>query len=115
MIISEKVMPTRLLLFVLILIWGCQFVNTASSVEVQERESFINAYVDLRVSSLNMQTSEIGEAARDSLLAVHDMTEDELLDFVDRHGTDVAFMRDVWNDIETRIAARREDEVESVR
>ena len=108
--------PTRLLLFVLILIWGCQFVNTASSVEVQERERFINAYVDLRrVSSLNMQTSEIGEAAKDSLLAVHDMTEDEFLDFVDRHGADVAFMRDVWNDIETRIAARREEEVGSVR
>jgi hypothetical protein len=115
MIISDKVIPTRLLLFVLILIWGCQFVNTESSVEVQERERFINAYVDWRVSSLRMQTSEIGEAARDSLLAVYDMTEDDLVDFVEEHGADVAFMRDVWNDIETRIATRREGDVGDVR
>ncbi len=107
--------PIRLLLFVLILIWGCQFVNTASSVEVQERERFINAYVDLRVASLRMQTSEIGEPVRDSLLAVYDMTEDDLVDFVEEHGADVAFMRDVWNDIETRIATRREGDVGSVR
>ncbi len=107
--------PIRLLLFVLILIWGCQFVNTASSVEVQERERFINAYVDLRVASLRMQTSEIGETVRDSLLAVYDMTEDDLVDFVEEHGADVAFMRDVWNDIETRIATRREGDVGSVR
>ncbi len=64
---------------------------------------------------MNIQTSEIGDADKDSLLAVHDMTEDEFLDFVDRHGSYVAFMRDVWNDIETRIAARREEEVGSVR
>jgi hypothetical protein len=115
MITSDSVMPTPLVLFCLILAWGCQFVNTESSVEVQERERFINAYVDLRVSSLRMQTSEIGEAARDSLLAVYDMTEDDLVDFVEEHGADVAFMRDVWNDIETRIATRREGDVGDVR
>jgi len=115
MISSDSVIPIPLLLFALTLAWGCEFAATGSPAEVQERERFISAYVDLRVWLLRMRTTQMGDAVRDSLLAAHDVTEDELLNFVDTHGTDVEFMRDVWNDIETRIATRREGDVGSVR
>ena len=108
-------MPIPLLLFALTLAWGCEFSTTASPAEVQERERFIIAYVELRIWSLRMGTTRIGDAVRDSLLAAHDVTEDELVSFVDTYGTDVEFMRDVWNDIETRISERQEGEASDER
>ena len=108
-------MPIPLLLFALTLAWGCEFATTGSRAEVQERERFISAYVDLRIWSLRMRTTQIGDAVRDSLLAAHDVTEDEFVHFVDTHGTDVEFMRDVWSDIETRISERQEGEASDVR
>ncbi len=107
--------PIPLLLFALTFAWGCEFATTGFRAEVEERERFISAYVDLRIWSLRMRTTQIGDAVRDSLLSAHDVTEDDLLSFVDTHGTDVEFMRDVWNDIETRISERQEGEATVVR
>ena len=115
MISSDSVIPIPVLLIALTLAWGCEFAARGSPAEVQEREHFISAYVDLRIWVLRMRTTQMGDAVRDSLLAAHDVTEDELLNFVDTHGTDVEFMRDVWNDIETRISERQEGEARDVR
>lgn len=90
--------------------WACDFGSTGSSIEIQARERFINVYVDMRILSLRMRTLEISDTVKDSILRTHGVTEDELLNFVETHGTDVGFMREVWNDIETRISEEREED-----
>ena len=96
--------------FALTFAWSCDFGTTGSPIEAQERERFISAYVDMRLSSLRMRTLEISDAVKDSIFRVHDVTEDELLNFVETHGADVGFMREVWNEIETRISENREED-----
>ena len=109
MTIPSSVMSIPLRLYVLTLAWGCGFGTAESPIEIQERERFIGAYVDIRIVSLRTRTTEIGDSVRDSILAIHDVTEDDLLNFVDTHGADVVFMRDLWNDIESRISERQEE------
>ena len=98
------------LLLALPFTWACSFGPTGSSIEIQARERFINVYVDMRILSLRMRTLEISDTVKDSILRTHGVTEDELLNFVETHGTDVGFMREVWNDIETRISEEREED-----
>jgi hypothetical protein len=63
--------------------------------------------VDLRVAALSSGTTELG-SIRDSILAVYDVTGEELLEFVDTHGEDVEFMRDIWAEIEGRLLEQLE-------
>lgn len=67
------------------------------------RETFIATYVDLRVAVGRQGTHELTDAERTRILADHGVTEADLLDFVEIHGTDVAFMRAVWDEIESRM------------
>ena len=69
------------------------------------------------VPLVEYQTAALVDAARDSILAKYDVTDQDLLDFVDSHGADVEFMRDLWSEIETRLSERleqnaRDDEID---
>lgn len=67
------------------------------------RETFVEAYVDLRRAALRSPGVVISPAARDSVLALHEVTEEELLRFAEVHGTDVEYMAGVWADVEARL------------
>ena len=99
------------LVIALIVCWSC----TADAVDVADntegREVFMGAYVDLRVAALSSGTTVLG-SVRDSILAVYGVTGEELLEFVDIHGEDVEFMRDLWAEIEGRLLEQLEQNVQ---
>ncbi len=72
------------------------------------REEFIGAYLDLRIALLGSGTTDLGDEVRDSILSGYGVTAQDLLDFVDTHGEDIEFMRDLWTEVETRMTERLE-------
>ena len=99
----------RLMVFVIALIvcWSCSGNTTDVAEDTDGREVFMGAYVDLRVAALSSGTTVLG-SVRDSILAVYGVTGEELLEFVDTHGEDVEFMRDLWAEIEGRLLEQLE-------
>lgn len=72
-----------------------------------DRETFIAAYVDLRTAAVRSESPEIPDGERAAVLARHGVTEEDLLGFAEAHGRDVAFMREVWDEVEARLDAQR--------
>lgn len=70
---------------------------------VIDRETFIEAYVELRVAALSTDTARIAASDREAVLDEMGITEDDLIEFVEVHATDLEFMRDVWNEVELRM------------
>lgn len=67
------------------------------------RETFVATYVDLRVAALHTEEGRLEDTARARVLSEHGVTEEGLLAFVEERGTDLGFMRDLWNEIEARL------------
>ena len=76
--------------------------------ETPGRPEFIGAYLDLRTAALSPRLIHLGDEVRDSILAVYDVTDQDLLDFIETHGEDIEFMRDLWTEIEARVTERLE-------
>ena len=72
--------------------------------DVIDRETFIDVYVDLRHVALHKTSRKINPTERDSVLTLHDVTEEDLRQFLDVYHTEAEYMRDVWNDVEARIS-----------
>ena len=94
----------------------CGFMITAAAVACGgdtseagtiDHETFVATYVELRASALGNDPREITDSARARILGEHGTTEDELLTFADVHGRDVAYMRDLWDEVEERLDAIR--------
>jgi hypothetical protein len=68
-----------------------------------ERDVFIATYVDLRVSALQTDSQRVSEPMRDSLLAHHGVTVEQLMHFAEANADRVAFMRDVWAEVESEL------------
>lgn len=83
--------------------------QTAPSVQTIDRETFISTYVDLRTAALTTEDGELDAEAVEEVLASHGVTSDDLLDFVTLRGTDTEYIRDVWEEIESRLNVRPED------
>ena len=90
------------------LCWSCGSGATDVPEDTAGRDAFIGAYLDLRTAALESGTADFGDEARDSILAVHDVTGQDLLDFIDIHGEDVEFMNDLWAELEVRMSERME-------
>ena len=103
----------RITTFVIALIVCSSCSGDATDVldDTMGREEFIQAYVELRVEALSLGTTQIGDV-RDSLLAVYGVTGEDLLAFVDTHGEEVEFMRDLWAEIEELMTERLEQNAE---
>lgn len=71
------------------------------------REEFIEAYVALRAAGLQSATGVISSEDRERILAAEDVTQEELLEFAATHGGNSAFMREVWDEVESRLHDRR--------
>lgn len=64
------------------------------------RDQFRAAWVDLRFVALEAGLPEPTPEARDSVLAAHDLTASDLFDFLEVHGRDVDYMRELWEELE---------------
>ena len=85
------------------LFWSCGGGATGVTGDTAGREAFIGAYLALRSEAMSSRSTEMEDRVRDSILTIYDVTAQELLDFIDTHGEDVEFMRDLWTEIETRM------------
>ena len=90
------------------LCWSCGGGATDVPEDTAARDAFIGAYLDLRTTVLSSGTTDLGDEVRDSILAAYDVTGQDLLDFIDTHGEDVEFMRDLWTELEAHMAERLE-------
>lgn len=68
----------------------------------------MDAYVALRIAALQdpRQRLEPGEKTR--ILAQRNLSEEDLLTFAEVHGTDVPFMRDIWQEVDSIMREKRE-------
>lgn len=71
--------------------------------DILDRDTFVAVYVDLRLAALDNLGQEIRPAERDSVLAVHGVTPEDLVAFVDAHGRDVPYMVELWTEVNTLI------------
>ena len=69
-----------------------------------ERDTFIDVYVDLRHVALRKTSRQVNANERDSVLAMHEVVEQDLRAFLEVHHTEAEYMRDLWNDVEARIS-----------
>lgn len=67
-----------------------------------DRDTFVAAYADLRRAA----GDSLDEAARDSILARHGVTADELRAFVERHSDDPATLAETWREVMDSLAPR---------
>jgi hypothetical protein len=70
-------------------------------------DTFINAYVELRIAALQASDEELTAQARDRILQGLELEENDLLEFVEVHGEDVQFMRRVWEEVDSILGDRR--------
>ncbi|MGB1658644.1 MAG: hypothetical protein ACPHO4_14990 [Longimicrobiales bacterium] len=68
--------------------------------ETIERDTFVQAYADLRIAAVETDSGRIAFTVRDSILDGFGVTEEDLMIFADVHAEELEFMRDVWNDVE---------------
>ena len=92
----------------LMLCWSCSAGTTDIPEDTVGREAFISVYVDLRAAALTLRPTETGLDVRDSILAAHGVTGDDLLEFVDTHGERVEFMSRMWSEVEGLLSQRLE-------
>lgn len=69
---------------------------------------FIDTYVDLRIAGLSTTGQEIAAEERERILAEHGVDADDLLEFVDQHGTDVPYIAQIWDSVEVRFRRERD-------
>lgn len=74
---------------------------------VLDREVFITTYVELRADALLSDDGQLSDDDRARVLQEHGVSEDDLLAFAQQHGRDLAFMREVWDEVEERLDAMR--------
>ncbi len=99
---------TLMLPIVVTLCWSCGDDGTDIPEDTGQREAFIAAFLDLRMAALTSGSADLTDEVRDSVLAISNVTEQDLLDFIDTHGEDVEFMRDLWTELETLLTERLE-------
>ena len=75
--------------------------------EIIDREVFVAVYVDLRAAAVVTEDGEITDEAREKVLARHGTSETDVLNFAEYHAEDLVLMRQVWDEIEVLLEARR--------
>ena len=71
--------------------------------EAISREQFVETYVALRVAELRSPRAVIPDGERERVLAEREVTEDDLVGFAEENGVDVAFMQEVWAEVENKL------------
>ncbi|MDH3206219.1 MAG: hypothetical protein OEO79_06380 [Gemmatimonadota bacterium] len=71
-----------------------------------DRDTFIEAYVDLRAETMDLPDPTLPDEARDRILARHGVDAGSLVSFVEAYGVELEFMNGVWTEVERRLEAR---------
>ena len=103
--------PTRSSLALVLLFSGtaaCGEGGAEPPSDAISRELFIRTYVELRVAALQHPSQDIALEDRDRILEERGVTQQDLLDFIDVHGDEVHYMKDLWEEAEGLIKGKRE-------
>jgi hypothetical protein len=92
----------------LLLLAGCPSADPAGSQSIQ-REQFVQVVVELRQAEQQARTAPDFEERKAEILARHGVTEEELMQFAARHGSEVRVMLEIWDTIHARLAQPVED------
>jgi signal transduction histidine kinase len=86
---------------------GCGLTDprAANGAGELSRDNFTAAYVALRRAQLQNPTPAAFEAAKRQILEQHGVSEDDMMDFVQRHSRDVQYMAELWESLELRITS----------
>jgi hypothetical protein len=102
-------LPAKLVLAAgLLLLAGCPSADPAGGQPIQ-REQFVRVVVELRQAEQQSRTAADFEARKAEVLERHGVSEEELLQFVGRHGGDVRAMLEIWDTVHARLAQPGED------
>ncbi len=71
------------------------------------REVFVDTYVRLRMAALRSEDGRVGPSEREEVLEANGVSEADLLEYVDAHGTRPRFMVEVWAEIDDNLRALR--------
>jgi len=72
------------------------------------RETFVEAYVQLRVQALRSPREELPLEERDEILARMGLEDQDLLTFVEIRGREVQVMRKIWEEVDSILQDMRE-------
>lgn len=78
--------------------------------ETIPRDLFVGTYVELRMAALHSPDGRVSPEAKTEILEAKGVTEGDLLDYVDVHGTRVQFMVEVWAEIDDTLRSRRTED-----
>lgn len=68
-----------------------------------DRDTFVRVYLDLRAATV---AGTLDAAARDSILAAHDVGEEDMQAFIEGRAADPDALAQTWRDVMDSIAAR---------
>jgi hypothetical protein len=81
---------------------GCSSPPSDPAAELTiPRETFLEAYVQLRAAAMRSSRWQIGTAERDRILAGLGITEQDLIIFVEVRGDDLEYMTGLWSDVDS--------------
>jgi hypothetical protein len=91
-----------LLLALAAVLWGCGGGGATPASTTISKDKFVTTYVKLREAAATVDSAGL-DSARAAILRQAGVTQKDMLAFADVHGRDVAFMKDVWDEVEHRL------------
>lgn len=91
-----------LLLSLAVVLWGCSGGAPTPATTTISKDKFITTFVKLREAAVTVDSAGL-DSARTAVLRQAGVTQQDMLAFAEVHGRDVAFMKDVWNEVEQRL------------
>ncbi len=82
---------------------ACSPQTAGPAAEALDREAFVETYAALRLAALQSPSGVVSDRDRDRVLAEHGTSAEALLAFVERHGEDLVFMEEVWEEAQEAI------------
>lgn len=95
-----------LLLSLAAVLWGCGGGGPTPATTTISKDKFVTTYVKLREAAVAADSAGL-DSARAAVLRQTGVTQQDMLAFADVHGRDVAFMKDVWDEVEQRLEEDR--------
>lgn len=77
--------------------------EVAIPADLLDRDAFIEALLELRMGALDNAAWKMRVSERDSILSARGLTAEDIEEFVEFHGRDVMFMKDLWEDVDGRL------------
>ena len=95
---------------VLCLLSACGGEQAPESAETISRDVFVDTYVELRMAALHSPDGRVSPEAKAEILEAKEVTEADLMQYVDIHGARVQFMVEVWAEIDDTLRSLRTEE-----